>query len=386
MEFLNQENVRELIDTEIKGSAVTIYIPMTSAGSSPGILEKQTRFRDLIKQAAQRVEEKDPSSKLLKEFRQKEAELIDNEAFWQNQTPGLLICASEGVWRTFHLPYETEEYVSANDTYFLAPVLSILSDAQDYYVLTIVQQNPKLFKGDMYGLREADLALPKDIIAADHIDEKNQKSENQGSAVGSSMNTGWYNGRGGAKNPQENDRMKYFRIIDNAVNKYVHDTTPLILAGIDSEIAEYRGMSKYPSILSAHIGGSHGDARAHELAADAQRIIEQEVILPAHKAAVENYENTHGAFPERSAATKSDIVEAAEQGRVGTLLVRVTRATTDAVRETLDAAKRISFPDPEMSETLNQLAIKVWKMSGKIIGLSNDEMPNGAPMVAQLRY
>ena len=386
MEFLNQDNVRELIDTEIKGSAVTVYIPMTSAGSSPGILEKQTRFRDLMKQAATRVEEKDPSSKLLKEFKQKEAELMADDSFWQDQTQGLLICASEGVWKTFHLPYETEEYVSVNDSYFLAPVLSILSDAQDYYVLTIVQQNPKLFKGDMYGLREADLTLPKDIIAADHIDEKNQKSENQGSAVGSSMNTGWYNGRGGAKNPQENDRMKYFRIIDNAVNKFVHDNTPLILAGIDSEIAEYRGMSKYPNILQTHIGGSHGDARAHQLLAEAQHIIEEEVVRPAHQAAIESYENIHGAFPERSADNKADIVEAAEQGRVGTLLVRITRATTNAVKGTLDAATRITFPDPEMSETLNQLAIKVWKMSGKIIGLSNDEMPHGAPMLAQLRY
>lgn len=386
MEYLSRENLDQLLTIEPHTPAVTIYIPMLATAAPPHITEKQIRFKNLITRAIEQLENIQKGSALIKELRQYQQKLQDDLEFWKDQTAGLLICAAPGLFRLFHLPYDTEEFVSVGDNFFLAPVLSILHDAQSYYVLTIAQQKPQLFNGDLYGLHPTDLQLPTDVATALNIDENNQKSENQSSAMGSSLSTQGFNGRGGGRNPAENDRLQFFRIVDTMVNRYIHADTPLILAGIDAEVAEYRAISKYPRILESSIVGSYSNIKPEDVSSEAARIIEQEIVLPAHSAVIEEYKQIHGANPDRSATDKTAIAEAAEQGRIDKLLVRMTRTTTDVVRDTMQAAKRITFPEAEISTSLNDLAIKVWQMSGTVIGLAANEIPNGAPMVARLRY
>jgi hypothetical protein len=262
----------------------------------------------------------------------------------------------------------------------------MLQENPQYHVLTIVQQHPKLFTGDMYGLQDSGLTLPETVQSALNIDEKNQKSENQGTASGPSTNNSWFNGRGGARNPQEEDRMKYFRIIDRLVHRHDKHGLPLILAGIDAECVEYRNVSKYPNILKDTINGSHGDARASELFDKAREIAIRELILPTHQAAIEEFERLEGANPDRTARDMKAIESATDQGRVDKLLASMGRHTTDTIRDTLQAVTKITFPDADYARRLNHLATKVWQMSGTVISLTPHEMPHGAPMVARLRY
>jgi hypothetical protein len=284
------------------------------------------------------------------------------------------------------LPVDTDEYVAVDETLHLAPVLAMLNENHSYYVLLVNQHKPKLFKGDMYELHMSDVELPASLEAALNIDENNQKSENQGSATGTGIKTGRFNGRGGGKNPQEEDRLKFFRLIDRTACNGIKDSSSMILAGIEAEAVEYRNLSKYPQLLRATISGSHVDFNMEALHRQAVAIIKEELIQPAHQKAIDEYRRLAGANPGRTAQDIVSIKSAIEQGRVDKLLAPISSQTTDTIRDTLEAVQKITLPHGDNGKLLNRLAAKVWQMSGTIISLTPQEMPNGAAMAARLRY
>ncbi len=386
MQNVNREAVEELLAINNPSPAVTIYLPMHTTASPPHMSENQIRFKNLIHKAVGQLDAHGMDKQLAEELESTLSDHYNDLNFWEHQAPGLLVCARPGVMKMLRMPVDTEEYVAVDDSFHLAPVLAMLHEMPTYYVLSISQHNPHLFKGDRYGLYPSGIELPASVQAALQIDEDNQKSENQGSATGPSTNTGWFNGRGGARNPEEADRHNFLRRIDNIVHNSADRSMPIILAGISAEIAEYRTVNKHPKILEGTIHGSFAHAKPEELFKHAWEIIEQEIIIPERTAAINEYNRIEGANPDRTARDRQAIIQAAEQGRVDKLLAMMGRYTSDTIRDTTKAVAKITFPEPEVSKSINQLSIKVWQASGSIFNLTPSEMPHGANMVARLRY
>lgn len=386
MDKITHEAVTELLNTSNAKPAVTIYCPMHKSASPPHMSEEQIRFKNLIHKAADMLKNREDGAELDKALCSKLDELVSDQKFWESQSQSLLLCAYPGSIRMFYLPTDTEEYVAVDDNFHLAPVLSMLQEEVQYYVLAVAQHNPKLFKGDLYGLYETGTDFPTSVEQGLNLDEVNQKSEHARSAVGSSLGTTGFHGRGGARDPGEEDRARFLRMIDHIVYTNTDRSLPLILAGTDSEVAEFRALSKYPKILNKSIRGSYGNAKPQDLAEMAHKLVREEIVKLRQQSVLSEYETVRGTNPERVATTKEAIARAAEQGRIDKLLVRVLRNTTDTVRDTREAVGRITFPELDLSSSVNRMANKVWQTSGKIIGLDASEMPDGALMVARLRY
>jgi hypothetical protein len=394
MEKLNREAVDFLLAQKAK-PAITIYAPMIPSGAPPHISENQIRLKNLVHAATNELGPHGAEHELSKTLLETYDKLNADMGFWESQTSGLLVCAnSEGI-TMFNLPMDTEEYVAIDDQFHLAPILGLLADDRQFYVLTIAQQDPRLYKGDMYGLQPVDIKLPASVTDALNIDEANQKSENQGTATGPSSQgaasspasgRGWFNGRGGARNPQEADRIRFFRVLDAVVMDKTDRALPMILGGTESEIVEFRSVSKLPHLLEGTIPGNHADTETATLFEHARKIIQQEIIEPEHAAAVEEYTRLSGANPDRVANDQKTIKSAAEQGRIDKLLASVYRNTSDTVSDSFADVLRITFPGKDNSRTLNNLAVTVWQMSGKVVNVLPNQIPNNALMVARLRY
>lgn len=387
MEKLNRSVLKELTAIQ-KAPAITIYMPTHTSASPPHMTENQIRMKNLFTQAANLAEDKYHATRLAQQLTAKIDELKDRLDFWENQTPGLLICATPENIRLFHLPIDTEEYVAADKTFHLAPVIGLINDQREFYVLALAQQNPVLYKGSLYELQPSGLELPSNMNDALNIDENNQKSENQGTANGPSMNQSWFNGRGGSRNPEEEDRMKFWRLIDHHICQQADRNLPMILAGVEAETVEYRRFSKYPQILNAIITGNHvNDRQLEELFNQAKSIIYKEIVAPEHRSAVEEYQRLSGVNPAKVAVDSNMITEAAKAGRIDKLLTGLIRRTADTVRDNIEAVQRITFPgSSEERQSLNDVALTVWQSNGKIVNLEQNEMPLPALMLARLRY
>jgi hypothetical protein len=389
MDYISRQALKQLRQ-EQQPPMVTIYIPTHKTASPPHMTEDQIRFKNLIHQAVEQLGKRPEAAagQLSKQLCAKLDGLLQDQTFWEHQTESLLLCAAPDMLVMYHLPIDSEEYVAVNDHFHLAPILGLLNDAQEFYVLAVAQHKPTLFKGDMYDVRPTDIALPKSLEAGLNIDEMNQKSEQGRSAVGSSLNVaGSFNGRGGAKDPSQDDRLRFFRMIDHLVLDRVDRSLPLILAGIEAETTAYRSISRYPHLLQETIQGNFTGGNPHDLFEKAMAIVRKEIIEEMHHEALDRYERVRGANPERVATDTETAEAAAEQGRIDTLIISNCRYTTDTVRDNTEPVLEIAFTDPdEVNHFVNNVALQADSTSSRILNIPRGQMPDGKPLLAILRY
>lgn len=370
MDKLDRGSLQSLLVSQTD-LAVTMYVPMHTTASPPHITENQIRFKNISHKAIEELKAR-RNYDLANKLEASVNDLHDNLGFWKEQTPGMLICVSDNGLKMYHLPVNTEEYMAIDSHFHLAPLLGIINDDHDFYVLELSEHNPRLLQGDMYGLRESCVSLPANIRDAIRIHEKSGEEERHPENNSFSHSAGY--------------PSRFFKIIDKILMEKADKRLPLILAGTEPEVAEYRGLSRYPKILGSGVTNSYDKGQLRELFNKVNDIVHDEVVIPEHKSAIEEYMMLEQSSPERTASSEQEIFEAAEQGRIDKLFTKMSLETTDNVQDSLAPRTRITFFEPRLNSILSQLALKVWKMKGKVLNLLPSEMPHSEPVVAKLRY
>jgi hypothetical protein len=381
---LTKDRINNITAQMPTGMAISIYIPTHFDAAPQAMNEDQIRTRNLFGEAIRLLEQYPITEPLQTMLREQIDEMIDDATFWKNLSRGLLVIGDNTRIEMFYLPIDTEEYVAVSDCYHLAPIFGLLQEAKEYYVLSLAQHNPMLLKGTMYGLEPSGIMLPQTIETGLNIDENNQKSEQQRSSGA----TGNFNGRGGAKNPQEDDRHQFWRMIDGIICQHADKHLPLILAGTEKDLSEYRSKSHYPIILNGMMHGNFSDSSSRELLPQALTIINGELIETMHDKALSSYERIQGTMPDHVATKLPAIQDAAETGRVESLLISVTRRTADSVRDSAEQVTMLTFQaSQKINQAVQMAAMAVWKAGGQIINVDQSRMPRrGTLALATLRY
>jgi hypothetical protein len=350
--------------------------------------EDQTRYKNLIRKAKEKWMTDSNNRDLSYIFEQLESKL-DNLDFWQHTTEGMAIFAGPELLEIYHLPMECEERVSIASSYDITPVLIVAASNQPYYLLDLAMHNTKLFKGDIYGLEPVGLEFPTSPEDALNIDEmfsgsNTVRSQNGPSGPGNAIAP---HGQGDSNGAGREERLQYFRIIDNMIasSDQIEHSLPVIIAGTDSEAGDYRHMSKLPSLIQTYIQGNHTNTTLQDLATLAWPIIQSEVIGKRAIAAVDQLNEKVGI--QKSSCDYKEMTEAANMGRVKTLLVGITRKTTDTVSDAVHTAVPIlSFAKHNEYERVAELVKKVLAQGGTILGVGNELLPAKVPVAAIYRY
>jgi hypothetical protein len=380
---LSVQAITDLLAITPTAPAVTIYLPTHRGATPPQISQDQIRSKNLFRQAADILKQRDDAEPVTTALSRLLEELKENRDFWENQTEGLLILARPNQVTMFHLPIETQQYVAVADQFHLAPVFGLLNRLHRYYVLVLTQHEPAVLLGDTYALQQSDIVVPTNVAEGLHLDESNAKSEQQRSTGAG----GGFNGRGADHDSHADDRLRFWRQLDTIMCRKADTTLPLILAGTDSEISEYRAISHYPQLLPDNIAGSFGGANPHDLFNEASRIIRRAFDERQMRTAILDYTQTKGQSPDQAAADFAAISKAADGGRVAELLVAGYRYTTDSVSDRSDRVPIISFPPEESAQAVEEIARCVYASSGSVVLVDADAMPEpGALMLARLRY
>lgn len=364
--------------------AVTIYLPTHKRSSPPNMSEDRTRFKNLYQKALEALENRDQRDPFIEEFKQICEQQLENQTFWRQMSESLLVCVRPGQAEFIRLPIDSDEYVAVDNHFHLAPVQALVNDLHDYHLLVVAQKNPLLFHGNAYELVSADVTMPESIEEALKIDEEHLKSVqyHTGNQAGASL----YHGHGAGRDNGDEDKLRFYRLIDDLVLSAAQPPLPLILAGVEAEVAAYRQESKHPNILESIIPGNFILNDAPELQQRAWEIVRQEIIEPAHEQAIERYERLKGEAAELVSNRFGSIKSAAENGRVDTLLTNMSRLTTDSVRDNDQSLPKIHFPDDYQSQALDEVARIVREQSGRIINVHDHKMPEKALALAIYRY
>lgn len=386
MNTITPSLLQPLIDYE--GTALTIYMPVHKFPAPENVREDQIRFRNAIKSADDRLREYGTSQEDIRRILTRLTALIDDQEFWQHATNGMVIFAKPDDMTAFVLPFECEEHVCVGPRFDVAMALAACSFDQPYYVLALAVHKPKLFKGDINGLTEVEtVALPESPEKALNIDEMFNKSNTiRGVSAGRGHDTLSSHGQGDSREAGNEERLMFFRLIDDIVTdaRKVAQSWPLVLAGIDSEVAEYLSLSKHRNLIRRHVPGNHTAGSADELHELSWAVIDKELGEGKRQELLRRFEELKGN--DKASADTSDIKEAVKMGRVEALLVAAVTKTRDSVTDVKGSITKLVLGDSAHENALNDLARDVVRQGGHIIGLAHEMMPAGKPYVAVYRY
>ncbi len=384
MNKITQETVTKLMDGTSRSPAVTIYLPTHKISTPPNMREDQVRFKNLISKAQNLSEELDEGAEFNKFFEKEASALLENQVFWQNLTESLLICARPGMFEYFHLPIDSDEYVAVDTHFHLAPILGLLSENQNFYILSVNQKEPFLLEGDMYGYQHSRLELPRNVEEALNIDEMHLKNLQHASVR--SPKGAEYHGHGAGKDTGQAEHQQFQKIIDDKVAHYINDKSHVILAGTDSELGEYRAHTKLKNVIEESIHGSFTREDADQILAQATEIVRRHIIEPQREEVLSDFSRLEGQSPDQVEANYAGIQDAAEKGKVGVLALGMLKYTTDTVRDNVNQVVKLSFPNEMTRQAFDNLAQQVWRQGGKIVNLYSDQMPRNLTALAINRY
>ncbi|MER3434553.1 MAG: hypothetical protein C4288_14295 [Leptolyngbya sp. ERB_1_1] len=392
MSALTAEQVKALVE-QPKSWYVSTYMPTIVAGTETR--QNEIRFKNLIREAQQKLQDNGLSEDGANEFLRPVIEAIENdeEDFWQQQDRGLAIFVTDGFYRYYKVPRDLFELVVVTDQFHLKPLLPLLTGDGTFYVLELSQKQVKLFEGGRTHLREVHVpGLPQNMDEVLRYDESKQQGQFRiGTTSGasnynnSSSGTGVFHGQGAPdRDDVKKDYSQFFHAIDKALHEFLNGKrAPLVLACVDYLMPIYREANTYPHLLEEGISGNVKDEQPGELHEQAWLIVEPYFTQAQEKAA----NDYHDLSNTELVLTKlEDTVPAAYYGRIDRLFVAVGVQRWGRFDPNANEIHVHNEAEPGDEDLLDAAAIQTLINGGTVYAVEPDVMPAPASIAAVFRY
>jgi hypothetical protein len=387
MSFLSEDDLKALLEN---GSAVSVslYMPTYHRGSETQ--QNTIRFKNLIRQAEVQLQEYGLSQAEITTFLQR-AHKLDREEFWQSQNEGLVILMGQDFFRYFCLPLKFAELVVVSDRLHLKPLMPLLIGDGQYYVLSLNQQQVKVFSGSRYTLEPVAIeGLPHSLDDALQYDETAKAgqfriSTSKGGTNNSFQHAGSFHGQGSPdQDDVTQDILQYFHILDRHLHEFLRgQTAPLIIAGVEYLLPIYREANTYPHLLTGGIPENVDLLPLPELHQRTWPLVEP-YFAQTKAQAIEHYREMQPTG--KTSTDVKEVVPAACYGRVEELFVAVGVQQWGVFDPQSSELEVHSDTQPGDEDLLNVAAIQMLLNGGKVYAVDPDYVPDAAPLAAVFRY
>lgn len=281
----------------------------------------------------------------------------------------LIVFRSPGVFQHYWMRERLREVAVVGERFQIRPLLGVLAREQRFHLLALSRHEVRLFRCAPHRAEEVRLegqAL-RNMRDWPHNREADHLLENRmpaGPSAGSMQGVAFGTGAEGEK---EEERLRHFlKEVEKGVTAILRqDGEPLIVAGVEYEVAVYRRLNTYPLLLEQSLHGSPDGLTAQVLHERAWEIVNQCPSQPLKKALAE-YEK-HGGTS-RVSGEPGVVAEAALEGRVASLFI----------------AESAGSDQPD--DPLNIAAIETVLHGGSAFELKPAEMSLKGPVAALLRF
>ncbi len=386
MTLLTVDELRNLVE-QPQGLCVSIYMPTYQAGD---IQQNPIRFKNVIRKAEELLVENGLSQTEALKFLEPARE-IDTSDFWENQNEGLAFFLTEGVFRYYRLPLNFQELVVVTDRFHLKPLLPLLTNDGQFYVLALSKNHVKLLECTRYTVTEIELEdVPQSMDEALQYDETAQDGQfriatSKGGTNNSFQQPGSFHGQGSPDRDRiQRDLLQFFHRVNDGLKKYlVGKKAPLVLAAVEYLFAIYGEANSYPHLLGEGIKGNAELAKPEELQAEGWKIVEP-LFLQSWENAIDRYREL--ASVQKATNDIKEAVPAAYYGRVEQLFVAVgvqQWGNFDPQTNTVYLHSEAEIGDEDL---LDSAAIQTILNGGTVYAVEPDKVPDNAPLAAVFRY
>lgn len=364
----------ELLTRERTGMCVSLYLRRQGTGSE--VQQDTINFNNMLAAVQEELTALGMDRPDARNFIKPARALVSDNAFWQLPSRGLALFLAEGFFQPYRLPIPLDDMLGVSGRFHLKPLLPLVTEDTEYYLLVLSQRKIRLFHGSRFGLaKEAVPGIPdamKETISKEQNEAFQQRQARPGGAAG----------RGGPRDDENISR--YFPDVSKGMCELLGSrNTPLVIAGVEYLLSLYRQANTYPGLLANEIKGDLDALRAEALQQQAWPLVEP-LVKKRREEALKELDAMMGT--DKASTSTPEIVSASYKGRVRTLVLSGKRHEWGKVdRSRGGAVSSLCRREEEGCEDLYDFAAVQTLLKGGKVFVVDDPAAKGAPLAALLR-
>lgn len=300
--------------------SVSIYLPTHRAGADKN--QDPIRLRNLIIAAARQLVAEGMRAPEAEAFLEPASQVLTDNEFWRRSGDGLAVFVQAGEAHVYQVDIALPEQYVVGGRFSLRPLALAYRGDESFFALAFDRNGTRLFAGDRTNIRELKIAgAPTTFAAEIQYDQREESLQytthaSPASIAGAGPAIGMFHGHAG-ENVDKTELQRFASDLAKAVSRALgpDNTIPLVLIGVDYELAAYRAANTYRGLANEQVLGATDELTARSIHQAALR-----ALGPRFEAAVDS--DLAELREKRSALVSTDpaeIVSAAATGRVKTL-------------------------------------------------------------------
>lgn len=380
-EFQTAKDLKTILAAE--GPCLSAYISLSIAPPNQSAKTNALEWKETLRALEPKVHQYGSVARELLES------IRDWDGILQGQQPqgrSIAVLRSPDVFQVTWIEEPVKSRAELGPHFYIRPLLPDLTRDKTFYILALSQKNVRLLRCTARTSEE--VPFPPHIAASydaymntekpDHLTEGRAAP---GPGVGSSKGVMF------TVSSEREDKDEYlahfYRQIDHGVEEVLRGKNePVVLAGVEYELALYRSFNSNLHLAQESVQGAPNGLKSGEMHARAldamSRCHEKKV-----DEALAQYNHKVGAG---ASNRLKDVVTAAHDGRVLTLLVSDSLETTGVFDESTHTVKGRETGSSEDEDLINDAAVQAILHAGQVFVVPNGKMPNGAPLAAIFRF
>lgn len=385
MDCITRHDLKPLLE-HVGETCVSCFMPMERAGKETR--QNPIRVKNMLREAEERLAAQGMPSSDIAALLQPVQDMLNDSAEWQNQSDGLALFCSPTLFRAYRLPLRFDELLVVSPRFHLKPLLSLFTSNGPFFLLTLSQQQVRLFRGTRYQLDE--IALPDDMptsidqaLGYDDPEKQLQFHTNVPSGRGDQQ-AAQFHGQGTPDDQHRSRLLRFFLEVNRGVQHVLAgEQIPLVVAGVDYLLPLYRERNTYPALLEEGVTGNPDHLKPQELHEQAWAIVEP-VLQEEQRQAIERYHQF--AESEHASNDIRTVVPAAAFGRIDTLFVPTGRQVWGKFDPTDNTLLVRQEPLPGDEDLLDLAAVRTLLHSGMVYAVNPNHLPDESMVAATFRY
>ena len=364
---------------------ITIFQPTHQKGMEVNENNDAMLFRGMLTQVTKMLEEKQLSKSQIERILEPAFDFLRSDPFRSDTRAGLAVFMAEGVFHYIKLSIATPEEIHINSSFYVAPLVPAMTMPEHYFILAISKKLARFFRADAFGIEEIEIdELPRGEEDVVHFEEKDERSLFR---TGGRGGTGVTNTHGiGTGKPDEKTNLAlYLKEVDRTLwtSVLAREQSPLLLAGVEYEVAIYRQVSQYHFIAPEILTGNYENEPASLIFEKAKQKMAYYFDQRLQKA-LHGYLNN--SANQLTSSIADDVIPASYYGQVNVLFAQKGAHIWGRFDE---QKNELHIHDSKMEGDdclLDKAIVKTIANGGEVHILEREKMPANSQLAALFRY